>query len=122
MTDGEFFLATVDQLDGYRVESYHGVISVHVSGGINFVRGWFVALRDLVGGKVGTFENEAVQLEERAKREVYECARQIPNVNAVIGLQFTYHHIGQQRKSMLALTVTGTACRIQPEDQITRGG
>lgn len=27
MTDGELFLATVDQLDGYRVESYHGVIS-----------------------------------------------------------------------------------------------
>src|SRR5574341_2208947 len=77
MTDGELLLATVDQLDGYRVESYHGVISVHVSCGINFVRGWFVALRDLVGGKVGTFENEAVRLEERAKRELCERPRQI---------------------------------------------
>lgn len=54
MTGGELLLATVDQLDGYRVESYLGIISVHVSGGINFARGWFVALRDLVGGKVGT--------------------------------------------------------------------
>ena len=109
------FLTTVDQLDGYRVESYHGVISVHVSGGINFVRGWFVALRDLVGGKVGTFENEAVRLEERAKRELCGRARQIPDVNAVIGLQFTYHHIGQQRKTMLALTVSGTACKVRQE-------
>lgn len=112
MNGGDWLLATVDQLDGYRVESYHGIISVHVSGGINFVRGWFVALRDLVGGKVGTFENEAVRLEERAKRELYERARQIPDVNAVIGLQFTYHHIGQQRKSMLALTVSGTVCKV----------
>ncbi|MFZ5862398.1 MAG: heavy metal-binding domain-containing protein [Nitrospirota bacterium] len=111
--DGDLLLATVDQLDGYRVDSYHGVISVHVSCGINFVRGWFVALRDLVGGKVGTFENEAVRLEERAKRELWERIRQMPDVNAVIGLQFTYHHIGQQRKSMLALTVSGTACHIR---------
>lgn len=71
---------------------------------------------------MGTFENEAARLEERAKRALYERVRQMRDVNAVIGLQFTYHHIGQQRKSMLALTVTGTACRIQPEDQITRGG
>lgn len=114
MTGGELLLATVDQLDGYRVESYHGIVSVHVSGGINFVRGWLVALRDIVGGKVGTFENEAVRLEERAKRELCERIGQMPGVNAVIGMQFTYHHIGQQRKSMLALTVTGTACQICP--------
>ncbi len=114
MTGGELLLATVDQLDDYRVESYHGIISVHVSGGINFVRGWFVALHDFVGGKVGTFENEAVRLEERAKRVLCERACQMPGVNAVIGLQFTYHHIGQQRKSMLALTVSGTICRIRP--------
>lgn len=112
MTDEKLFLATVDQLDGYRVESYQRVISLQVSSGINFVRGWFVALRDFVGGKVGTFEKEAVRLEERAKRELYERASQMPGVNAVIGLQFTYHHIGQQRKSMLALTMTGTACHI----------
>ncbi len=113
MTGGELLLATVDQLDGYRVESYHGIVSVHVSSGINFVRGWFVALRDFVGGKVRTFENEAVRLEERAKRDLCERVRRIPDANAVIGLQFTYHHIGQQRKSMLALTVTGTACHLQ---------
>lgn len=112
MMDGELLLATVDQLDGYRVESYHGIISVHVSCGINFVRGWFVALRDLVGGRVGTFENEAFRLDERAKRELCERVRQIPDANAVIGLQLTFHHIGQQRKSMFALTVTGTACRL----------
>ena len=107
-------LTTVDQLDGYRVESYHGIISVHVSGGINFVRGWLVALRDLIGGKVGTFENESARLEERAKRELSARARAISGVNAVIGLRMNYHHIGSQRKSMLVLTVTGTACRVRP--------
>lgn len=53
-------------------------------------------------------------------RELYERVRQMRDVNAVIGLQFTYHHIGRyrdhgpkQRKSVFALTVTGTACRIR---------
>ena len=60
--------ATVDQIDSYRVESYHAVVSVHVSGGINFVRGLFVALRDFVGGKVGTSEEESARIEERGAR------------------------------------------------------
>lgn len=48
----EPLIATVDLIQGYRVESYHGLVTTSVSCGINFVRGWFVALRDIFGGQV----------------------------------------------------------------------
>lgn len=113
--NGEILIATVDVLDGYRVESYHGLVTAHVSCGINFLRGWFVAFRDFFGGRVGTFEKESARLEERAMAELIRKASEHPGVNAVLGLRLSYHHVGDGKRSMLILHAVGTKCRVERE-------
>jgi len=110
---GEILIATVDLLDGYRVESYHGLVTAHVSCGINFMRGWFVAFRDFFGGRVGTFEKESARLEERAMTELIQKALDHPGVNAILGLRLSYHHVGDGKRSMLILHAAGTKCRVE---------
>jgi uncharacterized protein YbjQ (UPF0145 family) len=113
----EYLLLTVEYLDEYRVEFYHDIVTAHVSCGINFMRGWFVALRDFFGGTVGTYERESLRLEERAKAKLIEKAKRIPGANAIIGIRLNYHHVGSGGKSMLVLTATGTACRVRMAGQ-----
>lgn len=110
---GEILIATVDVLDGHRVESYHGLVTAHVSCGINFMRGWFVAFRDIFGGRVGTFEKESARLEERATAELIQKALEHPGVNAILGLRLSYHHVGDGKRSMLILHAVGTKCRVR---------
>lgn len=109
----EILIATVEMPDGYRVESYHGVVTAHVSCGINFMRGWFVAFRDFFGGRVGTFEKESARLEERAMTELIRKASEHPRVNAILGLRMYYHYIGGGKRSMLILHAVGTKCRVE---------
>ncbi|NKE72843.1 YbjQ family protein [Candidatus Manganitrophus noduliformans] len=111
--NGEILIATVDLLDGYRVESYNGLVTAHVSCGINFMRGWFVAFRDFFGGRVGTFEKESARLEERATAEMIRKASEHPGVNAILGLRLSYHHVGDGKRSMLILHAVGTKCRVR---------
>lgn len=106
-------IATVDMLDGYRVESYHGLVTAHVSCGINFMRGVFVAFRDFFGGRVGTFEKESARLEERATAELVRKASEHPGINAILGLRLSYHHVGDGKRSMLILHAVGTKCRVE---------
>ncbi len=109
----EILISTVEVLDGYRVESYHGIVTAHLSCGINFMRGWFVAFRDFFGGRVGTFEKESARLEERAMEELIQKASEHPGVNAILGLRIYYHYIGGAKRSMLILHAVGTKCLIQ---------
>lgn len=113
----EILISTVEVLDGYRVESYHGIVTAHVSCGINFMRGWFVAFRDFFGGRVGTFDKESARLEERAMEELIRRVSDHPGVNAILGLRIYYHYIGDGKRSMLILHAVGTKCRVRRGDK-----
>lgn len=109
----EILISTVEVLDGYRVESYHGIVTAHVSCGINFIRGWFVAFRDFFGGRVGTFDKESARLEEQVIEELIRRVSDHPGVNAILGLRLSYHHVGDGKRSMLILHAVGTKCIVQ---------
>lgn len=112
----EPLIATVDLIQGYRVESYHGLVTTSVSCGINFVRGWLVALRDIFGGQVGTYQKEAERLKEMAIERLMKKVEEIEGANAIIGLRLDYHYIGAGKRSTLVLSATGTLCTIEPEE------
>lgn len=111
MNCGNIFLCTTDHLEGYSIETYCGLVSAHVTSGVNALRGWLTAFRDIVGGKSGSYEKELTRLEERAIAQLSEKAHNI-GANAIMGLRWDYSYIGGDRRSLLMLVATGTACRV----------
>jgi len=112
VNDEKILLCTTDHLDGYRIETYYGLVSAHVTSGVNALRGWLVAFRDIVGGKSGSYEKELARLEERAIEQLSEKALAI-GANSILGIRWDYSYIGGDRRSLLMLVATGTACRVQ---------
>ena len=111
MSNGNIFLCTTDYLEGYSIEAYCGLVSAHVTSGVNALRGWLTAFRDIVGGKSGSYEKELTRLEERAITQLSEKATSL-GANAIMGLRWDYSYIGGDRRSLLMLVATGTACRV----------
>ncbi|MDI6790697.1 MAG: heavy metal-binding domain-containing protein [Thermodesulfobacteriota bacterium] len=86
MNSIDIFLCTTDHLEGYRIEAYCGLVSAHVTSGVNALRGWLTAFRDIVGGKSGSYEKELTRLEERAIAKLSEKAASL-GANAIMGLR-----------------------------------
>jgi uncharacterized protein YbjQ (UPF0145 family) len=105
-------LSTTCHLEGYRIEACYGLVSAHVASGVNALRGWLTAFRDIVGSKSGSYEKELARLEERAIAQLSEKACAL-GANAILGLRWDYSYVGGDRRSLLMLVATGTACRIR---------
>ena len=49
-------ITTTDVIQGAIVESYLGVVTAEVVYGSNFMRDFFAGLRDIIGGRTGSYE------------------------------------------------------------------
>jgi len=115
VSDEKVLLCTTDHLDGYHIEVHYGLVSAHVASGVNALRGWLTAFRDIVGGRAGSYEKELAHLEERAIDQLSEKASAL-GANAILGLQWDYSYVGGDKRSLLMLVATGTACRVRSND------
>jgi len=112
MSKEKILLSTTCNLEGFQIEAYHGLVSAHVASGVNALRGWLTAFRDIVGGKSGSYEKELARLEERAIEQLSEKAFAL-GANAILGLRWDYSYVGGDKRSLLMLVATGTACKMQ---------
>ncbi len=103
-------LCTTDNLDGYKIEEYLGIVTGETISGANVVRDIMATVTDYVGGRSGTYEEVLGDARQSTLAEISDRA-QILGANAVIGISFDYETIGA-RGSMLLVTATGTAVRI----------
>ena len=78
--------------------------------GVNFIKDFKASLRDFVGGRSGSYEQELVNARNQAMRELEERARQL-NADAVVGIDIDYEVLGQSG-SMLMVSASGTAVRL----------
>ena len=79
--------------------------------GVNFIKDIKASLRDIVGGRSGSYEQELINARAQALRELEERARQM-NADAVVGIDIDYEVLGQSG-SMLMVSASGTAVRLQ---------
>jgi uncharacterized protein YbjQ (UPF0145 family) len=49
-------ITTTHNVEGRRIVAYHGVVSGEAVIGANFVRDFFAAVRDKLGGRSGSYE------------------------------------------------------------------
>ncbi len=96
---------TTNTVEGRRVARYFGIVSGETIIGANIFRDFFAGIRDIVGGRSGSYEEVLRQAKETALREMEEQAR-LMGANAVIGVDLDYETVNG---SMLMVTAAGTA-------------
>ncbi|WP_312581576.1 heavy metal-binding domain-containing protein [Atlantibacter hermannii] len=101
--------STTPSLEGYAIVEYCGVVTGEAILGANIFRDIFAGIRDIVGGRAGSYEKELRKAREIAFRELEEQARGL-GADAVIGIDIDYETVGKDG-SMLMVSVTGTAVK-----------
>ena len=104
-------LTTTPTVEGRTIIEYKGVVFGEVISGVNFIKDFKASLRDFVGGRSGSYEQELINARAQALRELEERARQL-NADAVVGIDLDYEVLGQNG-SMLMVSASGTAVRFQ---------
>jgi uncharacterized protein YbjQ (UPF0145 family) len=103
----DMIVTTTHQVEGRRVLTYHGVVSGEAIVGANVLRDFFASIRDIVGGRSGSYERVLRSGRDSALEEMADEARRL-GANAVVGVDLDYGALGAT-ESMLMVTATGTA-------------
>ena len=96
------------QLKDAEITEYLGVVSGETVIGANIFRDFFAGIRDIVGGRSGSYEQVLKEAKDTALLEMKDQAIRI-GANGIVGVDLDYETIGQ---SMLMVTASGTAVKI----------
>ncbi|MBB1286065.1 heavy metal-binding domain-containing protein [Flavisolibacter sp. BT320] len=103
-------LTTTNIIEGKPVQKYLGIVTAEAIIGANIVKDIFAGIRDIVGGRSGTYERVIEEARANAMRELEHKAQYL-GANAVIGIDLDFETIGANG-SMLMVVATGTAVKI----------
>ena len=84
---------TTNTLEGREIEEYLGVVIGEAILGANIFKDLFGAVRDIVGGRAGAYEDELGKARDIAFQEMEQEAL-ILGANAVIGIDIDYEVVG----------------------------
>jgi uncharacterized protein YbjQ (UPF0145 family) len=104
-------LTTTPAIEGYRITEYRGVVFGEVISGVNFLRDFAASIRNIVGGRSGSYEEELISARSQAMDEMSKRAAQL-GADAVVGIDIDYEVLGEAG-GMLMVTASGTAVRIE---------
>ncbi|MFM2061477.1 MAG: hypothetical protein RLZZ507_1147 [Cyanobacteriota bacterium] len=106
-------LSTTDVIQGAVIDSYLGIVTAEVVYGSNFLRDFLASIRDIVGGRTGSYERLFEQGQRKALEELEQRAQRL-GADAVIGIQIDTGTINVDQSGVLLLiTATGTAVKIR---------
>ena len=100
-------VTTTSTLQGKQITRYLGIVSGETIIGANVFRDFFAGIRDIVGGRSGSYEEVLRQAKDTALKEMQQQAMAMGG-NAVIGVDVDYETVGSNG-SMLMVTASGPA-------------
>jgi uncharacterized protein YbjQ (UPF0145 family) len=103
----EITVTTTDTLDGREITEYCGVVSGEAVIGANVVSDIAAGIRDVVGGRSGSYEKKITVGREEALTDIRAEADEL-GADAVVGATFDYEEMAE---GMLWVNVSGTAVR-----------
>ncbi|MFM5884504.1 MAG: YbjQ family protein [Novosphingobium sp.] len=98
---------TTNAIEGRPVQKYLGIVTGEVIVGANLFRDLFASVRDIVGGRSGSYEDVLARARKQALEEMEGQATALGG-NAVIGVDIDYEVLGANG-SMLMVSTSGTA-------------
>ena len=106
-------LTTTDVVQGAVVEAYLGIVSAEVVYGSNALRDFFAGIRDIIGGRTGSYERVFEQGQREALAELEKRALRL-GANAVVGIELDTGTINVDQSGVLLLiTAIGTAVKLR---------
>lgn len=103
-------VSTTPTLEGHPIQQYLGIVTGEVIVGANLFRDLFANIRDIVGGRSGSYERILADARTQAIEELQAEAAALGG-NAVVGIDLDYEVIGPNG-SMLMVSASGTAVKI----------
>ena len=100
-------LSTTPTIEGHAIKEYKGVVTGETIVGANVFKDLFASIRDIVGGRAGSYEKVLRDAKDMALLEMEKNAR-VMGANAVVGIDIDYETIGGHG-SMLMVATSGTA-------------
>jgi len=100
-------LSTTPQIEGHAIREYKGVVTGETIIGANFVKDFFAGIRDVIGGRSGSYEKVLREAKDTSMQEMMERAQEL-GANAIVGIDIDYETIGKGN-SMLMVATSGTA-------------
>ena len=103
--------STTPTLQGREITEYLGIVVGEAILGANIFKDIFGAIRDIVGGRAGAYEEEMGRARDIAFQEIEDEAR-VLGANAIVGIDLDYEVLGA-KNGMMMVSVSGTAVRIK---------
>lgn len=100
-------LSTTPQIEGRTIREYKGVVTGETIIGANMFKDLFAGIRDIVGGRSGSYEKVLREAKDTSLQEMMDRARAL-GANAIVGIDIDYETIGSN-SSMLMVATSGTA-------------
>lgn len=104
-------VTTTPSVEGKKIVKYLGVVSGEAVIGANIFRDLFAGIRDIVGGRTGSYERVLRDAKESAMAEMQQIALNM-GANAIVAIDLDYETIGANG-SMLMVSASGTAVVIE---------
>lgn len=103
-------LTTTQTVEGKTIIEYKGIVFGEVISGVNFFKDFGASIRNLIGGRSSSYENELVGARQKALEELAQRASE-RGADAVVGIDIDYEVLGQNG-GMLMVTASGTAVKL----------
>ena len=103
-------LSTTPSIEGRTIREYKGVVTGETIIGANMFKDLFAGIRDIVGGRSGSYEKVLREAKDTSLQEMMDRARAL-GANAIVGIDIDYETIGSN-SSMLMVATSGTAVLI----------
>ena len=100
-------ISTTPTIEGQQIRQYLGVVTGEAIMGANIFRDFFAGIRDIVGGRTGSYEQVLNDARNAALAEMEQRAQE-RGANAVVGVDIDYEVLGQAN-GMMMVAVSGTA-------------
>ena len=103
-------LTTTPTIEGRTIREYKGVVFGEVISGVNFIRDFAASIRNIIGGRSGSYEEELLRARNQAMDELTNRAARL-GADAVVGIDIDYEVLGENN-GMLMVTASGTAVKL----------
>ena len=103
-------VSTTNNIEGRPVKNYLGIVTGETIIGANILKDFFAGIRDIVGGRSGSYERVLREAKDTALREMTENATKL-GASAIVGIDLDYETVGKNG-GMLMVTASGTAVKL----------
>ena len=111
-----FIITTSDTIEICPIKRYIDTICSNIVIGTNVFSDFAASVTDFFGGRSGSYKRKLQIIYNEASKELKQKAINL-GANAIVGFKVDFDEISSRDKSMFMVSVSGTACIIEKNDE-----